>query len=157
MKHFIYILLCATFAFAQDSTVDWKVAIGQLERQLPAASDTWKADAEALRASLATFAADHPNDKIDVPAALPESASGDALSKQLDALRTAVDEVIKVSPGTPFNLGVVSVTVSGSGSETSPVTAGIDQQEMRNLDLLNVAKALDELPGVSVQHICESQ
>jgi iron complex outermembrane receptor protein len=153
MRPFLFLLICASFGWAQDSTVDWKVQLDQLERQVSPASDGWLTDAETLRSEIAAFASDHSDFSIAVPEALPAGASADARTKQVGALQAAVDEVIRQSPGTAFNLGLVSVTVSGNAAETSPVTAGIDQTEIRNLDLLNVAKALDELPGVSVQHI----
>jgi iron complex outermembrane receptor protein len=153
IRRLVLLLACAALAAAQESTVDWKVSLAGLEQQLPGASDAWRAEAEALRSSIAAFAAEHPQYEIHVPDALVSGASGDALKTQLDALTAAVNDVIRQSPGTPFNLGVVSVTVTGNSAETSPVTAGIDQTEIRDLDLLNVAKALDELPGVSIQHI----
>src|SRR5262249_31287068 len=49
--------------------------------------------------------------------------------------------------------GRVEVTVSATITAPSPVTDSVDQLEIRNLNLTTAAKALDYLPGVSIQHI----
>lgn len=61
--------------------------------------------------------------------------------------------MIQQTPGTPFNLGEVQVNVTASALEASPVTVGIDQSQIANLNLYNAAQALDYLPGVSIQHL----
>ena len=61
--------------------------------------------------------------------------------------------MIRQTPGTPFNLGQVEVTLPRMLAEPSPVTVGIDQTQIANLNLVNAAKALDYLPGVSIQHL----
>lgn len=68
-----------------------------------------------------------------------------------------MDEVIRRTPGSPFNLGRVEVTVSANITAPSPVADSIDQSEIRNLNLTNAAKALDYLPGVSIQHIATNR
>ncbi len=95
--------------------------------------------------------------KIEVPSALAGSADPQALKTQLDALNGAVDLVIQQSPGTPFNLGQVAVTVSAKAAESSPVTVGIDQTQIAELNLTNAAQALDYLPGVSIQHLANNR
>ena len=88
-----------------------------------------------------------------MPDALSASADQQALTKQYDALNAAVNQVIQQTPGTPFNLGQVEVTVTAAVAESSPVTVGIDQTQIANLNLANAAQALDYLPGVSIQHL----
>jgi hypothetical protein len=73
--------------------------------------------------------------------------------KQWDALNATVNQVIQQTPGTPFNLGQVEVDVTASIADTSPVTVGIDQSQIANLNLTNAAQALDYLPGVDIQHL----
>ena len=98
------------------------------------------------------FAASNPELKIQIPEALSESPDRQALTHQLDVLSAAVQQVVQQSPDNPFNLGHVEVTVTAKLAET-PVTAGIDQSQISNLNLTNAAKALDYLPGVSIQHL----
>lgn len=143
----------------QDSTVQWKTVLQDLQQRLtglPAAGEpvnAWRADAEALRDSLSSFADTSPDLKIQVPEPLPLSPDHDALTKQWNALNTAVNQVIRQTPGTPFHLGQVSVNVTASVADVSPVTVGIDQSQIADLNLINAAQALDYLPGVSIQHL----
>jgi hypothetical protein len=111
-----------------------------------------RSDAEALRFSIASTLSSSANGQAEAPEALPAQPSHTQLEQQLNSLRAAVDQVIRQSPGSPFYLGTVQVTVSATAPALSPV-AGIDQTEIRNLDLVNAAKALDYLPGVSIQHL----
>lgn len=143
----------------QDSTVQWKTVLQDLQQRLtglPAAGEpvnAWRADAEALRDSLSSFADTSPDLKIQVPEPLPLSPDHDALTKQWNALNTAVNQVIRQTPGTPFHLGQVSVNVTASVADVSPLTVGIDQSQIADLNLINAAQALDYLPGVSIQHL----
>jgi iron complex outermembrane receptor protein len=168
VRDFIFYSLAGAVALVaqQDLTVQWKTALQDLEHRLasvPAgggeAAAAWSADAESLRSALASFAAVNPGMKIQVPDALPNAPSHEVLARQLARLNAAVSEVIRQTPGTPFNLGPVEVTVTAGLAEpsavagSSPVTVGIDQGQIAELNLTNAAQALDYLPGVSIQHI----
>jgi hypothetical protein len=83
--------------------------------------EAWRSDEEALRSDIAFFADSNPGLKVQVPDTLPASPDHQALSKQLDALNAAVNQVIRRTPGTPFNLGQVEVTVTAAVAEASPV------------------------------------
>ena len=88
------------------------------------AAAAWRGDAESLRSSIASFAAANPGMKIHTPDALPDAATRQAMTQQLSQLNDAVSQVIRQTPGTPFNLGQVEVTVSADLAEASPVTVG---------------------------------
>ena len=163
---FIFLAFLIPFAlFAQqDQTAEWKVSIGDLEKRLPGLNadaksgiDAFRGDAETLRSSVADFAAAHPEMSLSVPAALPESPSIDTLRQQLEQISAAVDEIVRRTPGSPFNLGRMEVTVTANLASISPVADSIDQTEIRNLNLTSAAKALDYLPGVSIQHIATNR
>ena len=153
------LIAIAAIGVGQDMTVEWKASLLDLERRLPglpdqgAGVDTWRADAEALRSSIASAVSAYPTTNIQLPESLPAQPSRAQLEQQLHALSTALDQAIRQNPGSPFNLGTVQVTVSATAPAPSPVAASIDQAEIRNLDLVNAAKALDYLPGVSIQHL----
>jgi len=169
MKSFVRKLIVCTFTGAigllvaqQDQTVEWKESLQDLEHRLAAlpadaGTSALRSDAESLRSSLADFAAAHPEMKLQVPEALPESPSHDAMAHQLDELNAVVNEVVQQTPGTPFDLGHVEVNVMAAVAEPSPVTVGNDQTEISNLYLVNAAKALDYLPGVSIQHLSQNR
>ncbi len=166
MKSLFRGFICLFFASAvillaqQDLTVQWKASLQDLEQRvagLPADGSgpvaEWRADAEALRSSIASFAAANPNLKLQVPGALPDTPDRAQVTQHLEQLNAVVKEVIRQTPGTPFNLGNVEVTVTAGLAESSPVTVGIDQSQIADMNLTNAAQALDYLPGVSIQHI----
>lgn len=160
LSRILALLITAVVSLAaEDTTVAWRTALVNLERRLPglptegAAVDAWRSDAETLRSSMVVFADAHPDTKFRPPEPLPDRPSSQALAQQLKTLMAAVDEIISQSPDSPFNLGRVEVTVSATSSGPSPVADSIDQREVRNLDLVHVAKALDYRPGVSIQHL----
>ena len=156
-----FVLLGSVSAFAQqDSTVEWKASLQDLEHRLAGLSggnaavmEAWRADAEELRASLASFAAIHPEMQIETPEALAEKSTADALKLQLEKLTTAVDQVIKQSPGSPFHLGSVTVIVSAPAVTPTLVTDNIDHTDADQHDFTNISKAFDYLPGVEIEHI----
>jgi iron complex outermembrane recepter protein len=159
---FIFVVFASAAVHAQqeDSTVEWKLILKDLDRQLNAISPgdaraiaAWRSDAESLRGSLASFAETHPEIQFDVPEALPESPSRDQLNEQLKKLTTAVDDVIRQSPGSPFHLGTQSVVVSAENSTPALVADSVDQTSIQQHDFLNIAKAFDYLPGVEIEHI----
>jgi iron complex outermembrane receptor protein len=162
----VSVLICALTVTAQQHfTVDWKVSLGELEQRLGALSEeagrpsveSLLADAEVLRSSIASFCASHPDMRIKAPEPLGVNATREALTKQLAALKAAVNEVIRQSPGTPFNLGLQVVTVTADAAPPAPVADSIDKPEIEEHDFTNVAKALDFLPGVSIQHIANNR
>jgi iron complex outermembrane receptor protein len=155
----------ASVMFAQqDMTAEWKASVIDLERRMlgrtnadGSAVEEWRADAEALRLSLVLFAESHSDIPLHLPPPLDERPSQDARRQQLGQLSAAIDEIIRNTPGSPFNLGRVEVTVSTTTTAPSPVTDNIDQSLVRDLDLTTAAKALDYLPGVSIQHIATNR
>lgn len=157
MKILFSLLIVGALFAQQDRTAEWKASVIDLERRLPlltdatgASAEAWRADAEDLRTALAQFSESRPNLHLHVPATLGEKESLDQLSDQLKQLKAVVDEAIRNTPDSPFNLGRVEVTVSATITAPSPVVDNIDQSVIRNLDLTTAAKALDYLPGVSI-------
>jgi hypothetical protein len=96
-------------------------------------SKTW-ADAEALRSSIAFFAASHADVKIDLPSSLAEHPSATHVRTQLQRLTSVVDSVIEQSPSSPFHLGSVEVNVAAPASTPSLVSDSIDQTEIAQHD-----------------------
>src|SRR5215471_1501040 len=101
-----------TFAGQQDSTVEWKLTLQDLGQRLTGISkenssgvESWRNDAEGLRGALASFASEHPEMQIAVPDRLSEKPVEEDMAQQLNKLTAAVDQVIKLNPGSPFHLG----------------------------------------------------
>ena len=164
IRHIVIVAFVLTGAVRlsaqQDSTVQWKLSVQDLDRRLPALSpdnasdiEAWRTDAEDLRTSLASFATAHPEMQIEIPEPLPEHPSTELLRPQLDKLSAAVDKIIEASPGSPFHLGSVTIVVSAENSAPALVSDSIDQKAIDEHDFLNIAKAFDYLPGVEIEHI----
>lgn len=94
----------------------------------------------------------HPESKIELPAAPAQPWGPEALRNQVSVLATAVDAILKEDPARPFNMGVTMVAVTAEASPLSPVADTFDREEIINRQALNVAAALDYLPGVSADH-----
>jgi iron complex outermembrane receptor protein len=70
----------------------------------------------------------------------------------LEQLHGIVNEIIRQSPSTPFNLGKVVVDVWAPAPEV-PLAATTEQSEVRERNDRVVPDALSALPGVSIQRI----
>ncbi|HWW85534.1 MAG TPA: hypothetical protein VNZ26_18185, partial [Vicinamibacterales bacterium] len=75
----------------QDSTVEWRLSLQDLERRLATVSDAdrpavdaWRRDAEALRSSLTFFVAAHADIHVKLPPTLPGDPSVSLLEPQLE-------------------------------------------------------------------------
>ena len=164
MKLLFSLLIAGALFAQQDRSVVWRASVIDLERRMSpltgatrASAEAWRADAEDLRASLVQFAESRSDLSLHLPPALGDQPSLDNFRQQLNQLKTAVDEVIQNTPDSLFNLGRVEVTVSATITAPSPVADDIDQTVIRNLGLTTAAKALDYLPGVSIQHIATNR
>jgi iron complex outermembrane receptor protein len=70
----------------------------------------------------------------------------------LRAIALAAMALLQRDRGQPFDLGVISVTVTAPEMVLSPVSDHIDQADIRNRQALTVDRAIEYLPGVSVDH-----
>jgi iron complex outermembrane receptor protein len=90
---------------------------------------------------------------IQLPSSDDHAKSDDGrISTQLKALRETINQIAASDPSHPFYLGVTTVNVTASAAPLSPVSDSLDQVEIRNHDALTVNRAIEYLPGVSVDH-----
>jgi iron complex outermembrane receptor protein len=94
----------------------------------------------------------HPTASIALEPAPPEPWGAAELRSQVSSLRQAIGLILKLDSGQPFDLGVTIVSVTAEASPLSPVVDAFDRSEIVNRDSLNVATALDYLPGVNIEH-----
>jgi iron complex outermembrane recepter protein len=94
----------------------------------------------------------HPYTKVELKAAPPEPWDAKELQNQVSLLSEAVEAIMKEDPTQPFELGVMTVSVTAETSPLSPVTATVDRREITNLQAVNAALALDYMPGVAIDH-----
>jgi iron complex outermembrane receptor protein len=75
------------------------------------------------------------------------------IRSQVSALRQAVESILKEDPCRPFDLGMTTVSITAEASPLSPVADTLDRNEIVNRQAVNVAAALDYLPGVAIDHV----
>jgi iron complex outermembrane receptor protein len=107
----------------------------------------------AIRTEVENWLKLHANSSIKLAPAPPQPWSAEQTRSQVSLLRETVEAILKEDPDQPFHLGVTEITVTAAMSPLSPVADSIDQTEIKNRDAVTVAKALDFLPGVAIDHI----
>jgi len=147
----------ATTAFAQtEHPQTWAQDIVYMQQLTPADAAAQQGSLLQIRSDVALWITAHPSSKIQLAPlpALPLTA--EQTSAELVELHKTVAAIVQQDPSHPFHLGVTEVEVSAglSGlSTTSPTTVSIDQEEIQLHNATNVAKAIDLLPGVEIQHL----
>jgi iron complex outermembrane receptor protein len=92
----------------------------------------------------------HPDSKIELKEAPPQPWGVEEIRNQVSSLRAAVQAML--AEDRPFNLGVTEVSVTAEASPLSPVADTLERSEIVNQEDVNVASALDALPGVELDH-----
>lgn len=93
----------------------------------------------------------HPSTEVKLEAAPAQPWGVAEIRKQVSALHSAVQAILKEDPSRPFELGVTTVSVTSEASPLSPLTDSIDRTEIQNLQATTVSAALDYLPGLTLE------
>jgi iron complex outermembrane receptor protein len=110
-----------------------------------------KAAVEQIRNGIDLWLKMHPSTTVKLQPAPAEPWSADVLKGQVSSLHEAIQAILKEDPSQPFNLGVTTVSVTSEASPLSPVTDSINRTEIQNRQATTVAKALDYLPGLTLE------
>ena len=86
------------------------------------------------------------------PGARPRQRARNRPATQIKLLQETVASILKQDPNRPFHLGTAEVNVTARTSELSPIADSINQTEMSKRNDVNVAMAMENLPGVSIEH-----
>jgi iron complex outermembrane recepter protein len=92
----------------------------------------------------------HPSSTAALPGSPPQPWGVEDTRNQVAALRQVLETIIKEDPSRPFNLGSTVVSVSVEASPLSPLTDSLTGKDIADRQVLTVATALENLPGVSV-------
>lgn len=150
----IVIFMVAPIAAAQTRQIlTWRENLIYLQ----SASDDELAQGQAvivqIRNGVEFWMKMHPDSKIELQSAGPPPWGIEEMRSQVSALRQVVETILKEDPSRPFNLGMTTVSVTAEASPLSPVADTFDRDEIVNRQAVNVATALDYLPGVAIDHI----
>ena len=107
---------------------------------------------ESIRNEVEHWIALHPGSHADLSPAPPQPWTAAQIHDQIIALEHAVEALLQTNPDHPFHLGLTVVNVTESAAALSPVFDTMDQAEIRSHDALTASRAIDDLPGVSVDH-----
>jgi iron complex outermembrane recepter protein len=94
----------------------------------------------------------HPDSTVKLEAAPPEPWGAEQIRGQISALRQAVETILKEGPSRPFEMGMTTISVTVESSPLSPIADTMDRSEIINRQALNVAAALDYVPGLAIDH-----
>ena len=160
-KHYYYLfVLCilviagSITAFAQaERPLTWHDDLNYLANAFSLNSAEVRATLSNIRAEVENWLKLHPNSKIELPPALAQTASPEQTRDQIKLLQETVASILEQDPNRPFHLGTAEVDVTARTSELSPVADSIDHTEIQLRNDLNVAQAVENLPGVSIEHL----
>jgi len=131
----------------------WQEGLTYLQN-VPAADLGNQRDAVAqIRAGVELWLKLHPGTALKLSDAPPQPWSVEQIGGQVSLLRETVAAILKEDPSRPFDLGVVTVSVTAEASPLSPVADSFGRAEIVNREALTVANAIDYLPGVVIDHI----
>lgn len=132
----------------RGSSLSWTEDLQRLEQQSVDSTEVMR-----IRTEAENWLSLHPSNGYVLPqvAALPWSEA--QLQEQKLALRQLIKQIVQQNPDHPLHLGLAQVQVTEKISDSTLVTGSIDQSLIRNINAVTAAKALDYLPGVSIQHI----
>ncbi|MBN2242683.1 MAG: TonB-dependent receptor [Acidobacteria bacterium] len=105
---------------------------------------------EQIRKGVELYIEMQPATEITIPPAPARPWDAKEIRNQIGILQQAVDAILKEDPNRPFSLGTTEISVTSEASPLSPTAATMDGAEIKTLQALTVAKALDYLPGLSL-------
>src|SRR5258708_5947486 len=145
-------LILASPAWAQaDRTRLWLQRLARLG-DTAAPPEARGSELAMLRQQIADWSALNPDLSVDVPPAPPMPWTADKVEQQVAALRQAIALIAQKDPSQPFYLGVTTVNVTAPVATLSPLSGSLDAVEIQNRRALTVNQAIENLPGVSVDH-----
>lgn len=152
------ICIFAVPAFSQtDRPLTWEQDLSYLEQLSPSEAMAQQGAIRHIRKSVEDWLKLHPESGVRLLAQAEAPTSSEQVMKEVQALHKAVEEIVKTDPAHPFHLGQTEVSVAATVSALSPVADSIDQSTIRDHNATNVAKAIEYIPGVEIQHLASNR
>jgi iron complex outermembrane receptor protein len=111
----------------------------------------------SIRAEITQWLQAHPDSKITLAAAPSQPWDERQAKKEVEQLSQVVEKIVRQYPSRPFHLGQTEVEVTALTSPLSPVATSISQADIQLTEAVNATKAIDELPGVEIQHLANNR
>jgi len=152
----VCVFTTATLAQA-DRPLTWEQDLSYLEQLSPAEAMAQYGAIKQIRTEVEQWLKLHPNSDVRLLPLLENPTNPEQVMNEVHALHKAVEEIVKSDSTHPFHLGQTEVNVTATVSSVSPVSDSIDQQQIREHNATNVAKAIEYLPGVEIQHLASNR
>jgi len=130
----------------------WLADLAYLQTASDEDLDAQKAAVEQIYTGVEFWLRLHPRSGVEMPAVPPKPWNTEQARQVATSLHEAVDAILKLDPGRPFELGVTQISVTAESSPLSPMTDGIDHNDIQNLYAPNVPESLQFIPGVTTDH-----
>jgi iron complex outermembrane receptor protein len=150
----VSMLTLAAIAFAQTQQPQtWAQDIAFMEKMAPSEVAAQQSTILQIHGQVKLWIEAHPNRGIQLSALPSQPMDAIQLAAELKELQNVIAAIMQQDPSHPFHLGVTEVEVSAALSAISPTSVSITQEEIQQHDATNVAKTIDLLPGVEIQHL----
>lgn len=150
----LLILFCGASSLCGQTKqiLTWKNNLAAIQ-DIPAADLEAQRDAiSQIRTGIEFWIKLHPGTTVQLQPAPAQPWNSEQMLQQVSALKNAVEAILKEDPNRSFELGVTEISVTAETSPLAPITDSVDNGFIYNFHATNVTQALQNLPGVSIDH-----
>jgi iron complex outermembrane receptor protein len=159
--HALLVVLLASVPFAASAQSEdpqtWAQDIRLLEKLPASESSAQQSTLLLIRDQVELWLLAHPHSGIQLSPRPQLPLASEQVATQITELHQAVAAIVQIDPSHPFHLGQTEIEVTAGLSSLSPTTESISQEEIQQHDAINVARAIDLLPGVEIQHLANNR
>ena len=130
----------------------WQNNLAAIQNTPAADLESQKDAVSQIRTGVEFWLKLHPGTTVQLQSAPPQPWNSEQILQQVSVLRDAIEAILKEDPNRSFELGVTEISVTAETSPLSPITDSVSHSDIENLHATNVTQALQNLPGVSIDH-----
>ena len=150
----LFILLVGASALHGQTKqiLTWRSNLAAIQNTPAAELEAQKDAVSQIRTGVEFWLKLHPGTAVQLQSAPPQPWNSEQIRQQVSVLRDAIEAILKEDPSRSFELGVTEISVTAETSPLSPITDSVSHSDIDNLHATNVTQALQNLPGVSIDH-----
>jgi iron complex outermembrane receptor protein len=158
--HLLYFGLCAWMAtstptaFSQtEHPQTWAQDLVLLKKLSTAKAAAGQSILDQIRDQVERWIAAHPGTALRIADAPAQPLTANSAAAEIKELNRVITAIVARDPDHPFHLGAVTVNVTAPAEAISPMSDTIGQREIARYNEYNAALAMENLPGVSIEHM----